>query len=124
MYAMRRSIAILFLVVGGCAKAPNPDPVAAEAYVRRNYANAQITEMASEEPEYATVSKVSGGHRTKPSDKPIACGVRVRFTWRDGTPTTHDDWVVWLTNDHQAVDWNGNPDGDKWRQYVRSCVKK
>ena len=121
---MQRSIALVFLFAVGCARAPNPDTGAAEKYVRNNYANVQITDIASEEPEYATVSKVPAGHRTKPSNKPVACGVRVRFTWRDGNRTTHDDWVVWVTSDHHAVDWSGNPDGDKWRQYVRSCAKK
>jgi hypothetical protein len=35
-----------------------------------------------------------------------------------------DDWVVWVTSNHKAVDWSGNADGDNWRQYVRSFAKK
>jgi hypothetical protein len=32
--------------------------------------------------------------------------------------------VVWVTSDHKAIDWSGNPDGDKWRPYVQSFAKK
>jgi hypothetical protein len=35
-----------------------------------------------------------------------------------------DDWVVWVTSNHKAIDWSGNADGDNWRQYVRSFAKK
>src|ERR1700737_3914064 len=39
------------------------------------------------------VPKKGGGN--SPPDRPAACGVRVRFRYRDGGRTTSDDWVVW-----------------------------
>jgi hypothetical protein len=58
----------------------------------------------------------TGGNRT---DCPS-----VRFRLRDGGRTTNDNAVVWVTGDHNAVDWTGNPDGDNRRQYVRRFAKK
>jgi hypothetical protein len=121
---MRRSIALVFLFVVGCGTSSEPDTDAAREYVRRAYSNVDIV-LDVEEPEYATIPKIPRDHLAKSvPDRSAACGVRVRFTWRDGNRTTHDDWVVWLTSDHKAVDWTGNPNGDKWRQFVRSLAKK
>jgi hypothetical protein len=121
---MRRSIAlVVFLFVAGCGFGPNPDTAAAEKFVRSSYSNVEIERLETEGPEYATVSKIPDSHRVKPADRPAACGVRVRFTWRDGNRTTHDDWVVWVTSDHQAIDRSGNGSGDNWRQLVRSAAK-
>jgi hypothetical protein len=121
---MRRSICLVFLFLIGCGMGPNPDAVEAEKYVRSHYSNVEMVQIVAEEPEYAAVSKVPDSHRAKPSDQPPACGVRVRFTWRDEGRTTHDDWLVWVTNDHQPIDWSGNPAGDNWRQYLRSHAAK
>jgi hypothetical protein len=78
-----------------------------------------------EGPEYAAIPKLPGGHNARLSkDRPVACGILIRFRWRDGSRTTHDDWVVWVTSDHKAVDWSGNEGGDKWRPNVRSFAKK
>jgi hypothetical protein len=121
---MRRSIALVFLFLAGCAASTEPDTDAARAYVRSGYSNVDIV-LDVEEPEYATIPKIPRDHlASSVPDRSAACGVRVRFTWRDGNRTTHDDWVVWVTSDHKAVGWSGNPDRDKWRQYVRSVAKK
>jgi hypothetical protein len=120
---MRRSIALVFLFVVGCGSASNPDTVAARELVRSFYPSADS--VIVEEPEYATIPKIpKKGVGASPPDRPAACGVRVRFRYQDGGRTTSDDWVVWVTSDHKAIDWSGNPDGDKWRQYVRSFAKK
>jgi len=120
---MRRSIAFVFLFVAGCETGQNPDTVAARELVRSLYSNVDATILVVEEPEYATIPKIRRGSGGTLSDKSAACGVRVKFEWRYGGRTTHDDWVVWVTSDHKAVDWVGNPDGDKWRPYVRSLAK-
>ena len=124
---MRRSVALLLLFVVGCGTSSNPDTDAAREHVRSFYSSPAITLdiTLNEEPEYATIPKIPRDHLANSvPDRSAACGVRVRFTWRDGNRTTHDDWVVWVTSDHKAVGWSGNPDGDKWRQYVRSVAEK
>jgi hypothetical protein len=121
---MRRLIALAFLFAAGCATGPNPDAVAAEKYVRNGYTNVEMVQLESEEPEYAAFPKIPNSHRPKPADRPAACGVRVRFTWRDEGRTTHDDWLVWVTSDHEAIEWTSNPVGDNWRQYLRSHAAK
>jgi cysteine synthase len=120
---MKRSIAVVFLFVAGCGA--NPDTAAVEKYLRSTYSNVDVLQIEPiEAPEYVTVSKVPNSHRSKPSDKPAVCGVRVRFHWKTGNRTTHDEQIVWVTGDHQAVDWSGNPEGDNWRKYVRTLAKK
>jgi hypothetical protein len=115
---MRRLMALLALCVAGCGTDSSQDMAAAQAYIRNMYSNVETTIVAVEEPEYATVSKIPKKGAT------AACGVRVRFKWRDENRTTHDDWIVWVTSDHQAVAWSSIADGNNWRQYVRSCAKK
>ncbi len=124
---MRRSVALLLLFVAGCGTSSKPDTNAAREYVRSAYSSPAITLdiTLSDEPEYATIPKIPRDHlASSVPDRSAACGVRVRFTWRDRTRTTHDDWVVWVTSDHKPVGWSGNPDGDEWRQFVRSVAKK
>ena len=115
------------LFVAGCGAGPNPETTAAREFVRSFYSSPAITFDITlvEEPEYAAIPKIPREHLVSSvPDRSAACGVRVRFTWRDEGRTTHDDWVVWVTDDHKAVGWSGNPDGDKWRQYVQSLAKK
>ena len=126
---MRRSMVLVFLFAAGCGTetAPNLDTPAAREFVRSFYSSPAITLdiTLDEEPEYATIPKIPRDHlASSVPDRSAACGVRVRFSYRDGNRTTHDDWVVWVTSDHKAVGWSGNPDGDKWRQYVRSFAKQ
>jgi hypothetical protein len=124
---MRRSVALLLLFVVGCGTSSEPDTDAAREHVRSFYSSPAITLDISlnEEPEYVTIPKIPRDHLANSvPDRSAACGVRVRFTSRDGNRTTHDDWVVWVTSDHKAVGWSGNPGGDKWRQYVQSVAKK
>jgi len=121
---MRRSFALVFLFGIGCGTASNPDTVAAREFVRSLYPSADT--VLVEEPEYAAIPKIpKKGVGSSPLDRPAACcGVRVRFRNRDGDRTRSDDWVVWVTSDQKAIDWSGNPDGDNWRQFVRSFAKK
>jgi hypothetical protein len=96
---MRRSVALLLLFMVGCGTSFKPDTDAAREHVRSFYSspaiNLDIT--LNEEPEYATIPKIPRDHLANSvPDRSAACGVRVRFTWRDGTRTTHDDWVVWV----------------------------
>ncbi len=120
---MRRSFALVFLFGIGCGTASNPDTVAAREFVRSLYPSADT--VLVEEPEYAAIPKIpKKGVGSSPADRPAACGVQVRFRHRDGGRNTSDDWVVWVTSDHKAIAWSGNPDGDNWRQYVRSFAKK
>jgi hypothetical protein len=124
---MRRSVALLLLFVVGCGTSSKPDTDAAREHVRSFYSSPAISLdiTLDEEPEYAIIPKIPRDHLTKSApDRSADCGVRVRFTWRDGNRTTHDDWVVWVTRHHKAVGWSGNPDGDKWREYVLSVAKK
>lgn len=124
---MRRSVALLLLFVVGCGTSSMPDTDAAREHVRSFYSSPAITLdiTLNEEPEYATIPKIPRDHLANSvPDRSAACGVRVRFTWRDGNRTTHDDWVVWVTSDHKAAGWSSNPDGDKWRRYVRSVANK
>jgi hypothetical protein len=124
---MRRSVALFLLFVVGCGTSSKPDTDAAREKVRSFYSSPAISLdiTLNEEPEYAAIPKIPRDHlaRSVP-DRSAACGVRVRFTWRDGNRTTHDDWVVWVTSDHKAVGWSGNPAGDNWRQFVRSFATK
>ena len=122
---MRRSIAVVVFFFVGCS-GPNADTAAVEKYLRSTHANADVFQIDKlEGPEYVAGVKVPDSHRSKKSDnKPAACGVRVRFTWKDGSRTTHDNQIVWVSSDHEVVDWSGNPEGDNWRNYVRSLAKK
>jgi hypothetical protein len=126
---MRRSILLVVLFVAGCeAEAvPDPDTAAAREFVQRSYSNPAISLDITgvEAPEYATIRKIPRDHLAKSApDRSAACGVRVRFTWRDENRSTHDDWVVWVGSDHKAVGFSGNGNGDKWRQYVQSLATK
>ena len=115
---IRPLMALTALCVVGCGTDSSQDAAAATAFVRSMYSNVDTTIVAVEKPEYATILKIPR------KGVAAACGVRVRFEWRDGNRTTHDDWVVWVTSDHKAIDWSGNADGDNWRRYVRSFAKK
>jgi hypothetical protein len=127
---MRRSIALVSLAslfVAGCGTSSEPDTDAAREYIRNCYSNPAISLdiTLDEEPEYAAIPKIPRDQLAKSApDRSAACGVRVRFTWRDENRTTHDDWVVWVASDHKAVGWSSNPKRDKWREYVRSFAKK
>jgi hypothetical protein len=127
---MRRSIAFVCfasLLVVGCGTSSQPDTDAAREYIQSCYSNPAISLdiTLDEEPEYAAIPKIPRDRLVKSApDRSAACGVRVRFTWRDENRTTHDDWVVWVASDHKAVGWTRNPDRDKWRSYVRSFAKK
>jgi hypothetical protein len=120
---MRQSFALLFLFVIGCGTTSKPDTDAAREFLRR--CNAYAENVLVEEPEYAVIPNIPkrGVGNSRP-DRPAACGVRVRFSYRDGSRTTRDDWVIWVTSDHKAIDWSGNADGDNWRGYVRSFAKE
>jgi len=109
--------ALVFLFGIGCGTAPNADTLAARELLRSLNKYAEI--VLVEGPEYATIPKIP-----KPPDRSAACGVRIRFRWQDGGRTTNDDWVIWVTSDHKAIDWSGNPNGDNWREYVRSFARK
>ena len=124
---MQQSVALSLLFVAGCGTSSKPETSAARELVRSFYSSPAITLDITrcEEPEYATIPKIPRDHLANSvPDRSAACGVRVGFTWRDGGRTTHDDWVVWVTSDNKAVGWSGNPDGDKWRQYVQSVATK
>jgi|SRR5579864_981272 len=122
---MRRSFALVLLFGIGCGSATNPDSVAAREYVRSLYSNVETEVDVVGEPEYASIPKIPvRGIGIAPADRPAACGVRVKFLYRDGGRTTHDDFVIWVTSDHKAISWSSNADGDNWRQYVRSFAKK
>lgn len=124
---LRPFISFLFLFVFGCGTSSKPDTDAARGFVRSFYSNPAISFDfdAVDEPEYAVIPKIPRDHlATSAPDRSAACGVRVKFTWRDGSRTTHDDCVVWVASDHKAVGWSRNPNGDKWRQFVQSVAKK
>jgi hypothetical protein len=116
---MRRSFVLVCLVGIGCGTASQPDTDAAREFVRNLYSNVETVLDVDEEPEYAAIANIP----TRRAGS-AACGVRVKFLWRDGNRTTHDDWVVWVTSDHKAIDWSSNAGGDNWRQYVRSVAEK
>ena len=131
--AIRRSIALVslvFLFAAGCGTggtAVKSDNAAAREFVRSFHSAPDTTlEMNLDgEPEYATIPKIPRDHLARDvPDRAAACGVRVKFTYRDGNHTTHDDWVVWVSDNHKAVGFSSNADGDKWRQFVRSVAKK
>jgi hypothetical protein len=118
---MRRSFALVCLFGIGCGYGTAPDTDAAQALVLRLHSNVDTIVDVDQQPEYATIAKIPGREAGNAhQDKSAACGVRVRFQWRDGGRTTHDDWVVWVTSDHKAVGWSSNTKGDNWREYVRS----
>jgi hypothetical protein len=122
---MRRSLALLCLFGIGCGNSSAPDTDAAQEFVRSRYANVETLLDVDQSPEYATIPNIPTKRVGSASQvRPAACGVRVRFHWRDGSRTTHDDWVVWVTDDHKAIGWSGNADGDNWRRYVRSFAKQ
>jgi hypothetical protein len=118
---MRRAIVLVCLFAIGCATGPNPDTEAARDLVRRSYSNPAIELVldVDEQPEYAAIAKIPTRNAGS-----AACGVRVRFQWRDGNRTMHDDWLVWVTDDHKAIGWTGNPERDNWREYVRSLARQ
>jgi hypothetical protein len=120
---MRQPIALVCLFLTGCGTASKSDTSAARELVQRFYPATDTVNV--EGPEYANIPKIPkiGGVGSS-TDRSAACGVRVRFRYRDGGRTTRDDWVVWVTSNHKAIDWSGNADGDNWRQYVRSFAKK
>src|SRR5438874_1707148 len=127
---MRRFIALVVLCVlfvSGCGTAAKPDIEAARTFVRSRYSNPGIALDINgvEGPEYATVPKIPRDHLADGyPDRSAVGAVRVRFTWRDGNSTTHDDCVVWVSSEHKGVGWSSNADGDKWRQFVRSVAKR
>ncbi len=116
--------AALFLAGCGGSKAETD---AAREYVHKYYSNPGIdfTINQIDEPEYAAIAKIPRDHlASTAADRSAACGVRVKFTWVDGSRTTHDDWIVWLGSDHQPVGFTGNGSGDKWREFVQAAAKK
>lgn len=130
---MRYSLALLTLFMLGCAPASNPDPgpkldiAAAREYVRKSYSAPHISFDFDlvEGPEYADIPKIPRDHLANwAPDRSASCGVWVKFTYRDGNRTTHDDWIVWVNSDHKAVGFSGNPKRDKWREFVRSVARK
>ena len=121
---MKRAIAFVVLCGVGCGSGSNADTAAVEKYIRNSHANVELLKLEIEEPEYGAFSKVPDSHRTRPWTSLAACGVGVRFQWKDGSRTTRDDRVVWVTSDHQPIDWSGNAEGDNWRKFVRSLAKK
>jgi len=124
---MRRSFVLIALFAAGCGSAPNVDTSkvdidAARALVLKMNRNVEF--LLVDGPEYAAIPKVTRGRSATLADKSAACGVRIRFREHDENRTVTDDWIVWVTGDHKAVDWLGNPEGDSWREYVRSLAKK
>jgi hypothetical protein len=119
---MRRSFALLLLFGIGCGTESAPDTNAAQEFVRRvnRFAEPDLVE----DPEYADIPNIPmKGEGTWDPAKPAACGVRVKFHWRDEKRTTHDDWVVWVTSDHKAIGWTDRAGGDNWRAFVQSFAK-
>jgi hypothetical protein len=129
---MRRSVVLVSLFAVGCGFGLNPntgpklDTAAARQYVRSCFSPAITVEMTvDDEPEYADVPKIPRERLAKSvPDRPAACAVRVRVTYRDENRTTHDDWLVWVSSDHKAVGWSSNVKGDNWREQVRSLATK
>jgi hypothetical protein len=126
---MRQSIALVFLFTVGCGAAPNPvstskaDTDAARAFVVKLYPTAD--EFVVEEPEYAAIAVIPKiGPGDKSPDRSAACGIRVRFRYREENRTSHYDSLVWVTSEHKAINWTSDTHGDKWREYVRSLGKK
>jgi hypothetical protein len=124
---MRRSLVLVCLFAIGCGYATAPDTVAAQGYVLRLHSNVDTIVDVDQQPEYAAISNIPGREVgwTRPSpERPAACGVRVTFHWQDGSRKTHDDWIVWVNDDHKAVGWSSNPKRDQWREYVQSVAAK
>ena len=121
---MRRPFAIFLLFVIGCGtSSSNSDTEAARKFIQGYYNNAEFDLV--EGPEYADIPNIPKKAVGKsPKDRPAACAVRIKFTFRDENRTTHDEWIVWVNSDHKAFDWSGNDQGDKWRKYVQSFAKK
>ena len=110
---MRRSFALVFLFVIGCGDGSKPDSDAARAFLRR--LNIYAENVIVDEPEYAAIPKIPRRDAgTSAPDRAAACGVRIKFLYRDGSRTTHDDWIVWVTSDHKAIGFTGNGEGDNW----------
>lgn len=120
------SLAILIsLTVAGCGTGSRLDIEAAREEVRHFYCASHVTLDYDliEGPEYAEISKIPRDHLASwAADRSAACGVRVKFTWRTGNWTTHDDWVVWVSSEHKGVGYSPNPLGDNWRQFVQSVA--
>ena len=122
--------AIALVVVGcvflsGCENTVMLDTAAARQYIQKSYTNGALDITLDQQPEYAAIPKIPRDHIAKGYlDRAAACGVRAKFTYRDDHGTRHDDWVVWVSNDHKAVGWSGNPGKDNWRQFVQSAAKK
>jgi hypothetical protein len=113
------------LFAAGCGSSAKVDTDAAQELLRKMHSNEVLTIHVVEGPEYADIPRVPEGRGGKLSaDKPAACGVRIKFTSQQENRTTHDDWVIWVSADHKAVSWVGNPKGDDWRPYVQSFAKK
>ena len=123
---MRRSTTLGLLFVIGCETAPNPNIVSDKNAARELVQSLhRPMDIIVEDSEYATIPKIPRkGVGKSPPDRAAACGVRVLMEYRDGNRFTTDDWVVWVTSDHKAIDWSGNPVGDNWRQWVQSFAKK
>src|SRR5688572_15061556 len=118
---MRRSLALMFLFLAGCGPAIQADLEAAKERVRKSYSASHITRQFDlvEGPEYADIPRIPRDDLApSAADRAAACGVRVKFTYRYDNTTVKDDWVVWVSNEHKAVGWSGNPSGDNWRQFV------
>jgi len=126
---MRRLIALVFLfalLATGCGTSSQQDITAAKEYVRSLYSRSDITFTFDkvEGPEYAAVARIPWGTSGRRVDKSAACAVRVWFTWHEEGRTTHDHSIVWVTSDHKAIGWGGDPNGQDWRKYVQSLAKQ
>jgi hypothetical protein len=129
---MQRLIFLTFLIglpALGCGTAAQ-DIAAAREQVRRMYSKSGDLEFnLVEGPEYAEIPKIPRDHLASwAADRPAACGVRIKFTWRQEigweNRTTRDDWVVWVSKDHKPAGFSPNGHGDDWRELVHSAAKR
>jgi len=125
---MRRIIILLLFVVpciSGCGRSPRQDIAAAREFIKGFYSNPAIAFNVDkvEGPEYAKIERIPRDHIAQGyPDRSAACAVKVWFTWRDGGLTTHDSWVVWVSQDHKGVGFS-NPGDKEWRKWVKSVAK-
>jgi hypothetical protein len=125
---MRRLCTLVLLLVPficGCGSTAKQDVAAAKEFVKGFYSNPAIDFKVDkvEGPEYAKAERIPRDHIAKGyPDRSAACAVKVWFTWRDGRSTTHDSWVVWVSQDHKGVGFS-NPGDKEWRKWVKSVAK-
>jgi hypothetical protein len=116
-------LVLVCLFAIGCGSKSAADTESAQELVRSLNHNTEF--VLVEGPEYVNIPKIpKHGPGDRRPDRGAVCGVRIRFISRDEGRTTRDDWVVWVTGEHKAIDWASNGEGDNWRQYVRSLAKR